>query len=329
MSYNANIKNANAYAFPSSNSNKNGKPTSETNLRDILTRIRVQNFVVDESTGLTLSSNTLTIPADYKVNINGTLITFNSTQTISSVPTDANVYIYLNYDNSTPPLIYGPDAPDTTVLKGVYVDYTDPSTDDEKKISLQIAKVVSGSLDTTFVANALPLTTNEIAYVDDNGDVTVQSLSDFLNTTLTDLYLSKTVDDTKEGNVVFQGTGSTKEILIDNEKIVLSDNSDPILSIEEDTISNSTGDIVFDETNNELIINGNTKVILKSGTTNIVIDNSKITIGNTTFTVSGNDIKIKPASTGKVIIESDVSVTGNLDVTGDVTGDRVFNAVYN
>lgn len=328
MSYNANIKNSNAYAFPSSNSNTNGKPTSETNLRDILTRLHIQNFVVNESTGLTLSSGTLTIPAGYQANINGTLVTFNAAQTITGVVSDTNVYLYLNYDNSTPPLLYGPDAPDTTILKGVYVDYVDPSTDDEKKISLQIAKVVSGNLDNTFIPNMFPLSTNEIAFVNDSGDITTQTLSDYLNNTVANTYLSKVADDTKKGNVTFAATGSTKDLLIDNTKIQLLDNSIETLKISGDTISNAIGNIVFDKTNNELSVDSSTKVVIKKGTTKLTVEDNQVTIGNTTFIIDGNNIKIKPIS-GKVIIDSDLQITGNINAEGTIIGSKVYNAVYN
>lgn len=326
MSYNANIKNSNAYAFPSSNSNTNGKPTSETNLRDILTRLHIQNFVVNESTGLTLSSGTLTIPAGYQANINGTLVTFNATQTITGVASDTNVYLYLNYDNSTPPLLYGPDAPDTTILKGVYVDYVDPSTDDEKKISLQIAKVVSGNLDNTFIPNVFPLSTNEIAFVNDSGDITTQTLSDYLNNTVANTYLSKVADDTKKGNVTFAATGSTNEIIIDNTKIEILENNVVSLKLSGNKLK-SDGKIEITSALNGVDIQGATQVRISCGNAILTVQNNVVQIGSTSFIIDNTNIKIKPM--GKVIIDSDLDVTGNINATGTIIGSKVYNAVYN
>lgn len=326
MSYNANIKNSNAYAFPSSNSNTNGKPTSETNLRDILTRLHIQNFVVNESTGLTLSSGTLTIPAGYQANINGTLVTFNAAQTITGVASDTNVYLYLNYDNSTPPLLYGPDAPDTTILKGVYVDYVDPSTDDEKKISLQIAKVVSGNLDNTFIPNMFPLSTNEIAFVNDSGDITTQTLSDYLNNTVANTYLSKVADDTKKGNVTFAATGSTNEILIDNTKIEILENNVVSLKLSGNKLK-SDGKIEITSALNGVDIQGATQVRISCGNAILTVQNNVVQIGGTSFILDNDNIKIKPI--GKVIIDSDLQITGNINAEGTIIGSKVYNAVYN
>lgn len=317
-----NILNANVHAFPSSNSNTQGKPTSEVNLREIITRLHIQDYIVSDLTTypLQVSGTTFTIPQNFQANINGALVTFDAAQTITLPSTTTEVWLCLWYDNADH--IYGQES-GTSNIQGVYVDFTEP-TDADKK-GFQIANVISGTIDTDFKPVVCPIS-SDIIQTNSNGE----TLSEYINTTATDTYLSKVTDDTKTGNVTFVKTGDTKNIVIDNDSIEIKDNSTVKLNISGDTVS-STSDVNI-TSGDSLKATGTNDVTLEVNGTKIIIKNdSTIEIGNVKLTIGSTDVTISGPSTININNTTDttVNIKGDLNVTGEIKGSKVYGAVFN
>ena len=317
-----NILNANVHAFPSSNSNTQGKPTSELNLREIITRLHIQDFIVSDLTTypLQLSGTTLTIPEKFQVNLNGALITFDDDQTITLPSTTTEVWLCLWYDSADH--IYGQES-GTSNIQGVYVDFAEPTDTDKKGI--QIANVVSGTFDTTFKPVVCPISSDNIQ-VNSNGS----TLSEYVNTTATNTYLSKIADDTKTGNITFTKSGETETVVIDYDSIQIKDSSAVKMNLSGDTIS-STSDINVTSGDN-LKVTGTTDVTLEVNGTQIVVKNDNtIEIGNVKLTIGSTDVTISGPSTININNTTDttVNIKGDLNVTGEIKGSKVYGAVFN
>ena len=293
--------------FPSSNASK--KTTSEVNLREVVSRLKVNNFIVNESTGLQLSSGILTIPDGYQVNMDGYLLTFKET-TISSVPSDSDIFICLHYANDD--LLYGKEN-DVTYTHGVEIVFTETSYPDP---CFQIARSVGGSLDSNFKPVVVPFTSDNISVGN-----TSDTLTDYINTIAGNTYVSKINPDTKKGSLTFDDTGNTDTVIIDNSSIDIQDNGTSTLKLEKGKISRGTskieinGDITITAPNTDIVGNGS----ITSGTHSIVVDSAKSMIDN--FSFNGNTITNNNAIT--------VTNSGGITFSGDVHAARVFNAVFN
>ena len=294
--------------FPSSNASK--KTTSEVNLREVVSRLKVNNFIVNESTGLQLSSGDLIIPNGYQVNIDGYLLTFKQT-TISSIPSDSDIYICLHYANDG--LLYGKEN-DVTYTHGVEVVFSDIT--DQDNTCFQIARSVSGSLDSTFTPVVVPFTSDNVSV-----GSTSETLTQYINTTAGNTYVSKINPDTKKGSLTFDAIGNTNTVVIDNASVDLQDNGTSALKLENGKISRGTskieinGDITVTAPNTDIVGNGS----ITSGTHTVIVDSAKSMIDN--FSFNGNTITNNNAIT--------VTNSGGITFSGDVHAARVFNAVFN
>ena len=309
--------------FPSSNATSEGKITSEPNLRGIVTRLKISNYVVNEGTGLTLEGTVLKIPRGYSVNIDGYLLEFEATS-IGSVPANCSIYIELRF-NSLDGLLYGKED-DPTYTHGAIVTFTEP---DPGVQYIKIGDVTGGTLSTDDV-NHFPISSDIIA----NGE-TNTSLTDYINTGASELYVSKINNDTKKKNLKFVSDDLSDQtnIVVDNSKINVNNNETTLMSIQGSTIRNTTvGSITFDSTNNILKVSGNQKVTIDANGTSIAVENNKVTIGNIVLNLSGSIVSIEGATDviiGKQTEPQNVTLYGDLTVNGDITGDRVFGAVFN
>lgn len=311
--------------FPSSNSINEGQITSEPNLKGIITRLKISNYVVDESTGLTYSSGTLSIPDGYKVNIAGFLLSFESTS-VGSVPTDCSIYIELRF-NLIDELLYGKGAGDS-YTHGALVTFTTPADPDT---SVLIGNVVGGVLNTNGV-NHFPISSDIIA----NG-TTNTSLTKYITEGAVDEYVSRTQNSTKKKNLELEADNTStdkKTITLDHETIKIKDDTTELMVITRDEIDSDTsktlGSIKFDAANNVISISGKTgkAVSIDVNGTSVLVEDNKITVGNVILNISSGNVSIACPNT-VTITAPQVTMTGNLNVNGDITGTRVFGAVFN
>lgn len=313
--------------FPSSNTTGEGKTTSEPNLTGIITRMHLDNYIVNEGTGLTLSSGTLNIPDDYAVNIAGYLLTFVSTS-VSSVPSDCDVFIELRF-NSVDGLLYGKDTtPGSNYTAGALVTFATPSAGVQY---VQIAKVVSGNLDSTFVPNMFPISSDTVQ----NGN-TNTSLTNYIDTVAANTYLSKVANDTKDGNVVFGDSADPDDLYtmtIDNKMVLVKDDNAELIKISGNTIDGKASSLNVKATDQVIITGGNAGIVLTANGKTIQIDsNGHIIIDGIVLTFSSNTVDIACPTNVNLTLNGTggkIDITGDVRVHGDITGDTVHGAVYN
>lgn len=311
----ANIPYSDIEVFPSSNSTTQGKITAEGNIKAIVTRLNTLNFVV-EGLGISKSGSDLEIAVG-SCNIDGYLITITNTLTIANAPSSKNVWIKLEFD-ANDLLMAGVDPVDNTLIEGISIDFDDPQVGHEHEY-LQIGVLDSnGDVDTDFTPNPFPFSTSDIRSGTDND----KSLETFLTDDVSDTYLNKTTDDEKVGYAKFISSNvltDKKSVTVDNQEIVFKDDTTTLLEI----TGNTTDGI------NEGVISSPTQITLSANGTTIVISNNTVTIGDVTIDLStAGEPKI--SSSSKIILETtNVEITGNLSVGGTITGDKVYNAVYN
>ena len=315
----SNIPYADIYVFPSSNSTTHGKITAEDNLRDIVTRLKMNNFIVE---GLAISKNGSNLEiAVGACNIRGYLITITDTVSISNPTAGSNVWFKLTYDINNH-LLAGVDPNDSTLIEGVEVVFTDPSIGEEGDY-LQIGKLdANGDVDTDFVPNSFPISSEQIGSGVDNSTSLAQYITNYINTVATSTYLSKVADDVKTGNVKFEnGSDPTdlKTVTIDNDEVLFKDDTTKLLDIQGNNITSDDAVTLTATDGITLTVNG----------VSVVIGNDKkITIGDVVVDCS-NAGKVAISSSKPIeITSSSVSISGNLSVSGDIIGARVFNAVY-
>ena len=303
----ANIPYSDIEVFPSSNSTTQGKITAEGNIKAIVTRLNTLNFVV-EGLGISKSGSDLEIAVG-SCNIDGYLITITNTLTIANAPSSKNVWIKLEFD-ANDLLMAGVDPVDNTLIEGISIDFDDPQVGDEYKY-LQIGVLDSnGDVDADFTPNPFPFSTSDIRSGTDND----KSLETFLTDDVSDTYLNKTADDEKVGYAKFISSDvltDKKSVTVDNQEIVFKDDTATLLGI--------TGSVISSPTQITLSANGTT----------IVISNNTVTIGDITIDLSTAGEPIISSSSKIILDTTDVEITGNLSVGGTITGDKVYNAVYN
>lgn len=314
MSETYNIVDSVINVFPSSNATK--KTTSEENLRAVITRLKIGNYVVDESTGLAINTvGTLSIPSGYAVNINGYLISFENSTSVSNVPSDCDVFMKLCYNGDG--LLYGKED-DVTYTHGIVIVFTEPLVTEDY---VQITKVVNDAIDPTFIPNKFPISTKDIK----NGD-TNDSLADYISTTAPNTYVSKVDPDTKKGDLDFIADGNQDHIDISNTGIDFKNSSTVNLHIAQGIISKDTSKIEFKTESgakNIVATANNFKVIGNASITasgNVVtVDNTGTTLGN--FKINGNNITNNNAIT--------VTNSGGITFSGNLIANKVYNAVFN
>ena len=303
----ANIPYSDIEVFPSSNSTTQGKITAEGNIKAIVTRLNTLNFVV-EGLGISKSGSDLEIAVG-SCNIDGYLITITNTLTIANAPSSKNVWIKLDFD-ANDLLMAGVDPVDNTLIEGITIDFDDPQVGDEYKY-LQIGVLDSnGDVDTDFTPNPFPFSTSDIRSGTDND----KSLETFLTDDVSDTYLNKTTDDEKVGYAKFISSDvltDKKSVTVDNQEIVFKDDTTTLLDI--------LGSVISSDSSITLNVNGTT----------VVVSNNTVTIGDITIDLSTAGEPIISSSSKIILDTTNVEITGNLSVGGTITGDKVYNAVYN
>jgi len=303
----ANIPYSDIEVFPSSNSTTQGKITAEGNIKAIVTRLNTLNFVV-EGLGISKSGSDLEIAVG-RCNIDGYLITITDTLTIANAPSSKNVWIKIDFDVNNL-LMAGVDPVDNTLIEGITIEFDDPQVGDEYKY-LQIGVLDSnGDVDTDFTPNPFPFSTNEIRSNTDNS----KSLETFLASDVSDTYLNKTTDDEKVGYAKFISSNvltDKKSVTVDNQEIVFKDDTTTLLDI--------LGSVISSDSSITLNVNGTT----------VVVSNNTVTIGDITIDLSTAGEPTISSSSKIILDTTDVEITGNLSVGGTITGDKVYNAVYN
>ena len=199
---------SNITVFPSSNAVDNGKVTSEQNIRDIITRLRVNNYKLGPSQfNLTRTGDNVSISSGV-ANINGYRIEA-STVTTSDHPTGSGNYkVVLSVVLANGHIKGDVTSGTTTVCEGVAIRFVEESAEiTENDLVLGDAVYTSGSLTsvTTNTTNLYPFASNEII-IDEYDEVTTppNSLTDWLRNIIPHTYVSKIEDDIKVGSLLFR-----------------------------------------------------------------------------------------------------------------------------
>ena len=256
---------SNITVFPSSNAVDNGKVTSEQNIRDIITRLRVNNYKLGPSQfNLTRTGDNISISSGV-ANINGYRIEA-STVTTSDHPTGSGNYkVVLSVVLANGHIKGDITSGTTTVCEGVTIRFVGESEEiTENDLVLGDAVYTSGSLTsvTTNTTNLYPFASNEIS-IDEYDEITTppNSLTDWLRNIIPHTYVSKVEDDIKVGSLLFRDTQENDIFDIN----VSDKNIKFIVSETEYSYVNSNGLSFTNGENNASIVSNGSKIGVSLG----------------------------------------------------------------
>lgn len=341
---------ANVEIFPSSNATTKGKITSEKNIREITSKLKITNFKSSVSDfTLTYSSSTLTVGTGYGY-IDGYWLHISNAVTLSNPSTTGtkHILLYLVYDISGN--VLGDVGSDNQgVNLGVFAenDANYPTS------FLKIGEFNNDVLSQNDLC-IYPFDLEALPNPDGDGD-----LQTFLGTTIPTTYLSKVANDNKIGNARFVDdlTTPTKYTKVTEDDIdignVVSGNDVSSLNITVNHDSSVVGTI----SGTQIDLVASSKIVQTAGAPstkstvtledNTITSNAKTTVktqidGVDSFAVTSTGVSVGSnvsiSKTGVIDNSTDtlklhgnggVTAQGNFTATGDIHANKVYNAVFN